>query len=92
MQHGYYALSLAEHPAVRGWLDAAQGADARRARAPARVASRRRRCSATAAIGPGLSVLPELKLRGALLIEVAGHLAPGDAVRRRRASSTRRRA
>jgi hypothetical protein len=75
MKQGAYTLALAEHPPVRGWLDASK--------MPARgVIVRQDLWAQTAKLlaysgdRPGLSVLPEVKLRGAMLLEVKGISRP----------------
>ena len=74
-QEGTYALSLAEHAPVQGWLD--------ETKIPMRgVLVRQQVWRQTATLlgysgdRPGVSVLPEVKLRGALMIEVAGIASP----------------
>jgi hypothetical protein len=74
-QKGVWALSLAEHPPLRGWLDLPK--------VPMRgVLVRQHVWEQTATLlgytgdRPGLSVLPELALRGALLVEAQGISRP----------------
>ena len=75
VQHGFFRLSLDEHPALRGWLDLAK--------VPMRgVLVRQHVWEQTATLlgfssdRPSLSVLPELELRGALLMEAQGISRP----------------
>ncbi|HEY7957915.1 MAG TPA: hypothetical protein VII38_21585, partial [Polyangia bacterium] len=75
MRSGVNVLSLAEHPPLRGWLDTK--------RVPMRgVLVRQQVWQKTATLfgyagdRPGLSILPELSLRGALEVEVGGISRP----------------
>jgi hypothetical protein len=87
--HGNNPISLARHAPVRGFLDTAQ--------VPWRgVVVRQQLPQQTATLlgfgadGPNVSVLPELKLRGALMLELGGVSRPVTLCAPR--SSTRRRA
>ncbi|HEY3357086.1 MAG TPA: hypothetical protein VGQ83_27800, partial [Polyangia bacterium] len=75
MQHGAYPIALADHPPARAWLDWAK--------VPIRgVLVRQQVWAQTATLlgfsgeRPGVSLLPELALRGALMVEVAGMSRP----------------
>ena len=74
-RRGVFALSLTEHPALRGWLDLPK--------VPMRgVLVRQQVWEQTATLlgftgdRPGLSVLPELALRGGLLVQAQGISRP----------------
>lgn len=75
LKQGTYPLALAEHPPMRGFIDAA--------RMPVRgVLVRQDSLHQTARLlaysgeDPSLSILPDLSLRGVLMIEVAGISRP----------------
>ena len=89
LQRGSYPLALDAHPPRRGWLDANQ--------LPVRGVLVRQNVWQQRATLLGfnanhLSVVPEVRLRGALLVELRRRLAPGDAVRPAGRAGPRRRA
>ena len=75
MKQGIYPLDLAVHPPVRGWLDASQ-IPVRGVLVRQDVWNRTAQLLAYSGARPDLSVLPEVKLRRVLLMDVAGISRP----------------